>query len=222
VDNKPGAALDSRAALFSLFLPGAGQLLQRRYLQALTACLCTLLLVIASAALGRISGRAAEVFFFMILTLPWWALQSYDAYLGPSDDMSPWRRTFRAAWQRGHDIRFLGLLLLISAINDTFIILNNLDYLLPFYCTKPGGIPGFLTKAISPALHVAVGYGFVRLTRWAFFVYLVYAAYGFTNGMVNLTCFGPGRIRNTLLIAVVLSTIYVVWRRDVLLKTSIN
>ena len=209
--------MDSRAALFSLFLPGAGQLLQRRYLQALTACLCTLLLVIASAALGRISGRAAEVFFFMILTLPWWALQSYDAYLGPSDDMSPWRRTFRAAWQRGHDIRFLGLLLLISAINDTFIILNNLDYLLPFYCTKPGGIPGFLTKAISPALHVAVGYGFVRLTRWAFFVYLVYAAYGFTNGMVNLTCFGPGRIRNTLLVAVVLSTIYVVWRRNILL-----
>jgi len=212
------SAFDLRAALFSLFLPGAGQLLQRRYLQALTACLCTLLLVIASAALGRISGRAAEVFFFMILTLPWWALQSYDAYLGPSDDMFPWRRTFRAAWQRGHDIRFLGLLLLISAINDTFIILNNLDYLLPFYCTKPGGTPGFLTKAISPALHVAVGYGFVRLTRWAFVVYLVYAAYGFTNGMVNLTCFGPGRIRNTLLVAVVLSTIYVIWRRDVLLR----
>jgi hypothetical protein len=219
VDNKPGAALDIRAALLSLVLPGTGQLLQRRYLQALTACLCALLLVIASAALGRISGRAAEVFFFMILTLPWWALQSYDAYLGPSGDMSPWRRTFRVAWQRGHDIRFLGLLLLISAINDTFIILNNLDYLLPFYCTKPGGIPGFLTKAISPALHVAVGYGFVRLTRWAFFVYLVYAAYGFSNGMVNLTCFGPGRIRNTLLVAVVLSTIYVVWRRDLLLRT---
>ena len=214
------SAFDVRAALLSLVLPGAGQLLQRRYLQALTACLCTLVLIIASAALGRISGRAAEVFFFMVLVLPWWALQSYDAYLGPSDDMIPWRRTFHAAWQRGHDIRFLGLLLLISAINDTFIILNNLDYLLPFYCTKPGGIPGFLTKAISPALHVAVGYGFMKLTRWAFFVYLVYAAYGFTNGMVNLTCFGPGRIRNTLLVAVVLSTIYVAWRRDILLKTS--
>lgn len=213
------SAFDVRAALLSLVFPGAGQLLQRRYLQALTACLCTLFLIIASAALGRISGRAAEVFFFMVLTLPWWALQSYDAYLGRSADMFPWRRTFRTAWQRGHDIRFLGLLLLISAINDTFIILNNLDYLLPFYCTKPGGIPGFLTKAISPAFHVAVGYGFVRLTRWAFFVYLVYAAYGFTNGMVNLTCFGPGRIRNTLLVAVVLSTIYVVWRRDILLKT---
>jgi hypothetical protein len=208
---------DARAAICSI-IPGLGHLLQRRYGEAATAALSTMVLIAASLALGRISGRAAEVFFFMVLVLPWWALQSYDAYLGPAAAGSPWKRTFRSAWQRGHDIRFLGVLLLISAVNDTFIILNNLEYLLPFYCTKPGGLPGFLTKAISPALHVAVGYGFVRLRRWAFLVYLVYAAYGFTNGMVNLACFGPGRIRNTLLAAVVLSTVYIVWRRDVLLK----
>jgi hypothetical protein len=207
-----------RSALCSLLLPGLGQLIQRRYGQAATAALATIALVSASLMLGRISGRAAEVFFFMILALPWWALQSYDAYLGPATDGSAWRRTFRTAWQRGHDIRFLGVLLLISAVNDTIIILKNFDYLLPFYCTKFSGIPGFLTKAISPILHLAVGYGFLRLARWAFLIYLVYAAYGFTNGMVNLACFGPGRIRNTLLAAVILSTIYIVWRRNVLLK----
>ena len=168
--------------------------------------------------LGRMSGRAAEVFFFMVLALPWWVIQGYDAYLGPTVGGSPWGRTFRAAWQRGHDIRFLGFLLLISAVIDTYIILANLDYLLPFYCTKFPGIAGFITKAISPLLHLAVGYGFLRLTRWSFLIYLVYAAYGFTNGMVNLACFGPGRIRNTLLAAVVISTIYIVWRRGVLLK----
>lgn len=211
-------AFDVRAALLSIVLPGAGQLIQGRYVQALTACIGTVFLIIASFALGRISGRAAEVFFFMVLTLPWWALQSYDAYLGPSGDGSHWRRTFRTVWHRGHDIRFLGLLLLISAINDLVIIFQNPDYLLPFYCTKPDGMAGFLTKAISPALHIAVGYGFVTLSRWAFFVYLVYAAYGFTNGMVNLTCFGSGRIRNTLLVAIVLSTIYVLWRRHILLR----
>jgi len=210
--------VDVRAAVSSLVLPGLGQLIQRRYRQAATAALSTVALIAASLMLGRMSGRAAEVFFFMILALPWWAMQSYDAYLGAAQHRSGWRRTFRTAWQGGHDIRFLGLLLLISAINDTFIILNNLDYLLPFYCTKPGGIPGFITKGISPALHMAVGYGFVRLRRWAFLVYLVYAAYGFTNGMVNLACFGPGRIRNTLLSAVVISTIYIVYRRGVLLK----
>lgn len=212
--------MDVRAALLSVLLPGLGQLTQRRYRQAATAVLCMIALVSASLMLGRISGRAAEVFFFMVLVLPWWALQSYDAYLGPTADGSQWRRTFRTAWQCGHDIRFLGVLLLISAINDTFIILNNLDYLLPFYCTKPGGIAGFFTKAISPALHVAVGYGFVRLRRWAFLVYLIYAAYGFTNGVVNLACFGPGRIRNTLLGAIVLSTIYILWRRDTLLASA--
>ena len=209
-----------RAALLSILLPGLGQFTQRRYRQAVTACLCTILLIVASLVFGRMSGRAAEVFFFMVLALPWWALQSYDAYLGPSSEQSSWRRTLRSVWQRGHDIRFLGFLLLISALNDTFIILANLDYLLPFYCTKPDGLPGFLTKAISPALHLAVGYGFMRLSRWAFFVYLVYAAYGFTNGLVNLTCFGPGRIRNTLLVAIIISTFYVLWRRPVLLKRS--
>jgi hypothetical protein len=208
---------DLRAAVLSILVPGTGQVLQGRYLHALSAGLLTLALIIASLALGRVSGRAAEVFFFMVLALPWWALQGYDAYLGPPETGSTWRRTFRTAWRRGHDIRFLGVLLVISALNDTFIILANLDYLLPFYCTKPTGIPGFLTKAISPVLHLAVGYGFIRCRRWAFFLYLVYAAYGFTNGMVNLTCFGPGRIRNTLLGAVVLSTVYVLFRRNVLL-----
>ena len=215
-------SVDVRAGVCSLLLPGLGQLIQRRYRQAATAILCTIALVSTSLMLGRISGRAAEVFFFMVLALPWWALQSYDAYLGPTADGAQWRRTFRTAWQRGQDIRFLGILLLISAINDTFIILNNLDYLLPFYCTKPGGIPGFLTKAISPALHVAVGYGFVRLRRWAFLVYLVYAAYGFTNGMVNLACFGPRRIRNTLPVAIALSPIYIFWPRDILLEKRLG
>jgi hypothetical protein len=211
---------DLRAAFYSILLPGLGQLTQGRHSQAATACLVTLALAGTSLMLGRVSGRAAEVFFFMILALPWWALQSYDAFLGPASAGSEWRRTFRTAWQRGHDIRFLGVLLLISAVNDTIIILKNFDYLLPFYCTKFSGIPGFLTKAISPILHLAVGYGFLRLARWAFLIYLVYAAYGFTNGMVNLACFGPGRIRNTLLGAVILSTIYIVWRRDVLLKNK--
>lgn len=211
-------SVDFRAGFYSSLVPGLGQLIQRRYGKAATAFLYTVMLIGASLMLGRVSGRAAEVFFFMILALPWWALQSYDAYLGPNANGSEWGRTFRTAWQRGHDIRFLGVLLLISAVNDTIIILKNFDYLLPFYCTKFSGIPGFLTKAISPILHLAVGYGFLRLTRWAFFIYLIYAAYGLTNGMVNLACFGPGRIRNTLLAAIILSTIYIVWRRNVLFR----
>lgn len=208
---------DARAAVLSALLPGLGQLVQKRVAQSIAAFGGTFLLAAISMALGRVSGRAAEVFFFMLLALPWWAIQSFDAYLGPDTGGSSWSRTWRSIWSQGHDIRFLGLLLLISALNDTWIILKNLDYLLPFYCTKPDGLPGFLTKAISPALHLGVGYGFMRLRRWSLFVYLVYAAYGFTNGAINLTCFGPGRIRNTLLAAIVFSTAYMVWRRHILL-----
>ena len=211
---------DLRAALLSILLPGLGQLSQGRRFQALAACLATLLLVALSVWLGRITDRAVEVLVFMVLALPCWVLQSYDAYLGMSPNTPDWLRTWRIIWQRGHDIRFLGMLLLISVLNDTWIILTNLDYLLPFYCTKPDGIPGFAIKAISPALHLAVGYGFVRLRRWALFIYLVYATYGFTNGVVNLTCFGPGRIRNTLLGTIVLSTAYILWRRGTLLKND--
>lgn len=216
------ASCDARAALLSLLLPGLGQLSQGRRFQALTACLATLLLVALSVWLGRITDRAVEVLLLMVLAIPSWALQSYDAYLGSSPDAPGWSRTWRVVWQRGHDIRFLGLLLLISALNDAWIIFKNLDYLLPFYCTKPEGILGFATKAISPALHMIVGYGFMRLRRWALFLYLVYAAYGFSNGIVNLTCFGPGRIRNTLLGAIVLSTAYILWRRRVLLCPPAN
>lgn len=208
---------DPLAAVFSALCPGLGQVIRRRWTSAATACSITLLLIAISMVLGRVGGRAAEVVFFMVLALPWWAFQSYEAYLNPTDGLSGWRRAWQTAWQRGHDIRFLGVLLLISALNDTVIISQNPDYLLPFYCTKLEGIPGFLTKAISPALHLAVGYGFVRLTRWSLLLYLLYAAYGFSNGLVNLGCFGPGRIRNTLLAVVVLSTAYILWRRRLLL-----
>lgn len=210
-------ASDPRAAFLSAVVPGLGQLVQGRLPAAAGACAMAVLLLVVSAWLGRVTDRAVEVLLFMVLALPWWVLQSYDAYLGASPAEPAWLRTWRMVWRRGHDIRFLGVLLLISAVNDTWIILNNLSYLLPFYCTKLDGIPGLATKAISPVLHTMVGYGFVRLRRWSLLVYLVYAAYGLTNGLVNLTCFGPGRIRNTLLAAIIISTVYIVWRRQILL-----
>ncbi len=213
---------DSRAALLSLVLPGLGQFSQRRIPDAFVTFLIAATLLALNIWLGRITDRAVEVLSFMVLTLPYWALQSYDAYLGASPGISSGHRTWELVWQRGHDIRFLGGLLFISALNDAWIIFNNLDYTLPFFCTKPGGILGFTAKAISPALHLAVGYGLVRLRRWALFLYLVYAAYGFTSGIVNFTCFGPGRIRNTLLVIIVLSTIYVLMRRRVLIQESLG
>ena len=100
----------------------------------------------------------------------------------------------------------------MSAANDTLLILSNPDYLLPFFCTKLDGVAGVITKGLSPILHTLVGYGFLRVKKWSLLIYLVYAAYGTTNALVNLACFGPGRIRNTLLVALVLFTGYVIGR----------
>lgn len=203
---------DRRAAIYSALLPGLGQLIRGRYGAGLSYGLVTILLILLSLALGRVSGRAAEVFFFMLLALPWWALQSYDAALGPAENGSDIVRTTGTAWSQGHDIRFLGLLFLVSAANDTLLIVSNPDYLLPFFCTKLDGVAGFITKGLSPILHTLVGYGFLRVKKWSLLIYLLYAAYGTTNALVNLACFGPGRIRNTLLVALVLFTGYVIGR----------
>ncbi len=204
---------DHRAAVLSALIPGFGQFVRGRHRAGALYGLITILLIMLSLALGRVSGRAAEVFFFMLLALPWWALQSYDAALGPAALGADVVRTGRLVWAQGHDIRFLGLLFLVSAANDTIIIANNPEYLLPFFCAKLDGVAGFVTKALSPLLHTLVGYGFLRVKKWSLLVYLVYAAYGTTNALVNLTCFGPGRIRNTLLVALVAFTSYILWRR---------
>ncbi len=204
---------DHRAAALSALIPGLGQSVRGRHRAGALYGLITILLVMLSLALGRVSGRAAEVFFFMLLALPWWALQSYDAALGPAASGADVVRTGRLAWAQGHDIRFLGLLFLVSAVNDAIIIANNPEYLLPFFCTKLDGTAGFITKSLSPFLHLLVGYGFLRVKKWSLLVYLVYAAYGTTNALVNLTCFGPGRIRNTLLVALIAFTSYILWRR---------
>ncbi len=214
------SATSRRAALYSACIPGLGQFIQQRYWQGLACFAITTFLVVVSVGLGRISGRAAEVFFFMLLTLPWWAFQSYDASLGLAGDQPDFLRTWRRVWSEGHDIRFLGALFFLSAINDTIIIVQNPEYLLPFYCTKPSGLAGFATKAISPVLHTAVGCGFFRLRRWSLMLYLLYASYGMTNALVNLTCFGSGRVRNTLLITLIGFTAYILWRRRCFLTTA--
>ena len=45
--------------------------------------------------------------------------------------------------------------------------LANPEYHLSVFCTEPSGIPGLLFKAQSPALHIAIGYGFLTLRSWA-------------------------------------------------------
>ena len=161
--------------------------------------------------LGFIGGPGTQIFFAMLIILPWWCNQAYAAYLPhPSGQL----RAFRTAWERAHDIRYLGGLFLVTAITDLYIILVNPDYQLAVFCEKPTGIPGMFAKAQSPILHVAIGYGFLKLRRWSFFVYLVYAGFGLLNATTNFACFGFGRIRTVFFISLLAFTAYVIWRRQ--------
>lgn len=199
-----------RAVVYSTLLPGLGQAVRGYRTHAAGIGIVTAGLLGSTALLAKISGVEAAVFVVMLLVLPWWAIQSYDASLpGPLG----WARTARAIWMNSHDIRYLGALFLLTAVTDLYIILARPDYALTVFCLKPGGLWGILAKAQSPILHAFIGYGFLRLRRWGLMLYLAYAAFGVMNASANYACFGYGRIRTVFLLSLIAFTLYIMWRR---------
>lgn len=179
-----------------------------------------MILVALAIVVSRLAGSGAEVFLFMLIVLPWWAIQSYDAYLSASPRTGRLARTWFMVWSRAHDVRYLGALFLLSAIMDLYIILKQPAYALSVFCTKPEGVLGVLVKVQSPTIHTFIGFGFLQLRRWALLLYLAYAGFGLVNGMANLACFGYGRVRTVFLISLVAFTAYVVWRRRCFLPSE--
>lgn len=203
------------AAALSVLIPGLGQAATRRTRSAISIFLIGAALLGAAWWIGRTAGTGAGFLFFLLVLLPWWAVQSYDAFLPRPPDVARggWLQTVRIAWSRAHDIRYLGGLFLLTAVTDLYIILANPDYALTVFCSKPAGIWGMAAKAQSPTLHVLIGYGFLRLRPWSLLLYLVYAGFGLLNAMANYACFGYGRVRTVFLITLLAFTAYVIWRR---------
>jgi hypothetical protein len=202
------------AALLSVLVPGLGQLIARQPMRAAIIFLSTLLLLVVSWWIGWWAGRGADILFLMLVVLPWWAVQTYDAFLTGTDPNSgSFRTTVSTLLDRGHDIRFLGALFLLTAITDLYIIVANPAYSLTVFCVKPAGLLGVLAKAQSPTLHVLIGYGFLRVRTWALVLYLAYAAFGLLNATTNYACFGYGRVRTVFLITLIAFTLYILWRR---------
>ncbi len=203
----------SLAAALSLLVPGLGQACKRQAGRSLLVIAVTGLLLAGAWGIGRLGGTGAAVLFFMLLGLPWWAFQSYDAWLPPaSTGRWGFRETWRLVWQQAHDIRYLGLLFLLTAATDFYIIVANPSYALTVFCAKPAGLWGLLAKAQSPTLHILIGYGFLRLRRWGLLLYAIYAAFGFLNASANFACFGYGRVRMVFLMTLAAFTAYVLWR----------
>jgi hypothetical protein len=203
------------AAALSALIPGLGQAVKRQRRHAALVFLTGVVLLAGVWGAGRIGGRGADTFVLMLIVLPWWVIQAYDAALPPAKDGSGGlRRALSIAWERAHDIRFLGALFLLTAVMDLYIIMANPAYALTIFCGKPTGLLGILAKAQSPTLHIFIGYGFLRLRRWSLLLYLAYAAFGLMNATVNLACLGYGRVRTVFLITLIAFTVYVIWRRD--------
>ena len=213
----PGKPLDQTTssasplrAVLSAFLPGLGQLVRGFPIHAAKIWGTGGILGGLTWQFSGFAGPEAGFFFGMLIILPWWCLQTYEAYLPIPEGQF---QTLKIAWNQAHDIRYLGGLFLFTAATDLYIILVNPEYSLTIFCSKPTGIAGILAKAQSPALHIAIGYGFLKLYRWAFFVYLTYAGLGFINATANYMCFGFGRIRTIFFISLLAFTTYIIWRR---------
>jgi len=200
-------------ATLSACLPGLGQLIRGYPTHMAWVLITGGFLGVITWVFGSIGGPGAGWFFAMLVILPWWCLQAYEAYLPTPPGQ---RHTLKIAWNRAHDIRYLGGLFLLTALTDLYLIVVNPEYSLTVFCAKPTGIPGFFAKAQSPAFHVAIGYGFLKLRRWALFVYLAYASLGLLNATANFACFGFGRIRTVFFISLLAFTAYVIWRRGCL------
>jgi hypothetical protein len=199
--------------LLSTLIPGLGQAVKGQPKHASLTFLSGILLLASAWVIGRIGDWGAAIFFLMLVGLPWWAIQAYDAYLPFTHREPGLRFTFRTVWERAHDIRFLGALFLLTAFTDLYIIIANPAYSLTIFCTKPAGLLGVLAKAQSPTLHTLIGYGFVRLRRWSLLVYMAYAGFGLVNATANFACFGYGRVRTVFLLTLIAFTAYVFWRR---------
>ncbi len=201
------------AAFLSTVVPGLGQAFKHQFTRATALTFVWCAFWGALWVTWRIAGLGAAIFLFLMIVLPWWVIQSYDAFLPASDPSPSLRNTIGIVLQRAHDIRFLGCLFLLTAVLDLYIIVVNPEYALMVFCAKPGGVLGFLAKAQSPTLHVLIGAGFLRIRRWSLMLYVAYAAFGLLNAGANFACFGYGRVRTVFLLSLLGFTAYVWWRR---------
>ncbi len=114
-----------------------------------------------------------------------------------------------------YDIYFIGIIFLLNVAMDTWLIVRNPDYALPLFGATFSGAWGWLVKIQSPILHGVLGYGVLRRRRWAYWLYMAYAAFGLSSALVNLATIGFGRIRMIFIVSLTLITAYIYTRRKV-------
>ena len=112
------------------------------------------------------------------------------------------------------DIVFIGILFISNAVMDLYLILAYPDYALKVFGATFSGLAGEIAKFQSPILHTLIGYGFIRLRRWSYFLFMGYAVFGLVNAGVNFAVLGYGWIRTLFVITLALFVVYIYFRRD--------
>lgn len=120
-----------------------------------------------------------------------------------------------APLKRPLDITIFGVLFLVSApIELLSIISTGWQYAPKFFGVKTSGSLAIIVLTAQPILHLALGYGFLTLRRWAFYLGLFYAADTLTSTVLGFIIQGYGRIRTIFFIILVPFLVYLIARRS--------
>jgi len=116
--------------------------------------------------------------------------------------------------KRPLDITIFGVSFLLSAPVELYnIMATDWTYTPKFFGILLTGAPAKVYLIAQPLLHIALGYGFLTLRRWAVYLALFYAADTLTSAILSFILFGYGRIRTIFIALLTPFVIYLIARR---------
>jgi hypothetical protein len=116
--------------------------------------------------------------------------------------------------KRPLDITIFGVLFLLSAPVELVNILSTgWQYTPKFFGITTHGIVAKGVLAAQPALHLALGYGFLALRRWVVYLGLFYIGDVLTSAVSSFILYGYGRVRTIFIVLLVPFLIYLIARR---------
>ena len=119
-----------------------------------------------------------------------------------------------APLKRPLDITIFGILFLLSAPMELYnIMTTDWAYTPKFFGMLLTGYPAKAYLVAQPLLHLALGYGFLTLRRWAFYLALFYAADTLTSTISSFILMGYGRIRTIFIVLLTPFVVYLIARR---------
>jgi hypothetical protein len=116
--------------------------------------------------------------------------------------------------RRPLDITIFGVLFLLSAPVELVNILSTgWQYTPKFFGITTHGIVAKGVLAAQPALHLALGYGFLALRRWVVYLGFFYIGDVLTSAVSSFILYGYGRVRTIFIVLLVPFLIYLIARR---------